>query len=101
MKRRIITTVTVCVFLALMLAVRLSDREKNDNSIPSKETVPRIFWKRVSNMRQSSCEDRTGTVSAAAGETRMPCRPGSGQMCGTLMRTQRCLYFMTQKTKTR
>ena len=39
MKRRIITTVTVCVFLALVLAVRLSDREKNDNSIPSKETV--------------------------------------------------------------
>ena len=101
MKRRIITTVTVCVFLALVLAVRLSDREKNDNSIPSKETVPRIFWKRVSNMRQSSCEDRTGTVSAVAGETRMPCRPGSGQMCGTLMRTQRCLYFMMQKTKTR
>ena len=39
LKRRIITTVTVCVFLALVLAVRLSDREKNDNSIPSKETV--------------------------------------------------------------
>lgn len=39
MKRRIITTVAVCVFLALVLAVRLSDREKNDNSIPSKETV--------------------------------------------------------------
>ena len=39
MKRRIITTVTVCVFLALVLAVRLSDREKNNNSIPSKETV--------------------------------------------------------------
>ena len=39
MKRRIITTVTVCVFLALVLAVRLSDREKIDNSIPSKETV--------------------------------------------------------------
>ena len=53
MKRRIITTVTFCVFLAIVLAVRLSDREKNDNSIPSKETVPRISWKRVSNMRQS------------------------------------------------
>ena len=39
MKRRIITTVAVCVFLALVLAVRLSDREKNDNSIPSKEIV--------------------------------------------------------------
>ena len=39
MKRRIITTVAVCVFLALALAVRLSDREKIDNSIPSKETV--------------------------------------------------------------
>ena len=39
MKRRIITTVAVCVFLALVLAVRLSDREKIDNSIPSKETV--------------------------------------------------------------
>ena len=39
MKRRIITTVTVCVFLALVLAVRLSDREKNDSSIPSKEIV--------------------------------------------------------------
>ena len=39
MKRRIITSVTVCVFLALVLAVRLSDREKNDNRIPSKETV--------------------------------------------------------------
>ena len=39
MKRRIITTVAVCVFLALVLAVRLSDREKNDNSIPSKEAV--------------------------------------------------------------
>ena len=39
MKRRIITSVTVCVFLVLVLAVRLSDREKNDNSIPSKETV--------------------------------------------------------------
>ena len=33
MKRRIITTVTVCVFLALVLAVRLSDREKNDNKL--------------------------------------------------------------------
>lgn len=39
MKRRIITTVAVCVFLALVLAVRLSDREKIDNSIPSKEIV--------------------------------------------------------------
>ena len=39
MKRRIISTVAVCVFLALVLAVRLSDREKIDNSIPSKETV--------------------------------------------------------------
>ena len=39
MKRWIITTVAVCVFLALVLAVRLSDREKIDNSIPSKETV--------------------------------------------------------------
>ena len=39
MKRRIITTVAVCVFLALVLAVRLSDREKIGNSIPSKETV--------------------------------------------------------------
>ena len=28
-----------CVLLVLVLAVRLSDREKNDNSIPSKETV--------------------------------------------------------------
>ena len=101
MKRRIITTVTVCVFLALVLAVRLSDREKNDNSIPSKETVPRIFWKRVSNMRQSSCGHRTETVSAAAGESRMSCRPGSGRMCGTLMRTQRFLYSMIQKITTR
>ena len=101
MKRRIITTVAVCVFLALMLAVRLSDREKNDNSIPSKETVPRIFWKRVSNMQRSSCGHRTETVSTATGETRTPRLPGSGQMCGTLMRTQRCLYFMMQKTKTR
>ena len=39
MKRRIITTVAVCVFLALVLAVRLSDREKIDNSSPSKEIV--------------------------------------------------------------
>ncbi len=39
MKRRIISTVTICVLLVLVLAVRLSDREKNDNSIPSKETV--------------------------------------------------------------
>ena len=101
MKRRIITTVTVCVFLALVLAVRLSDREKNDNSIPSKETVPRIFWKRVSNMRQSSCGHRTEIVSAAAGESRMSCRPGSGRMCGTLMRTQRFLYSMIQKITTR
>lgn len=101
MKRRIITTVTVCVFLALVLAVRLSDREKTTIVFHPKKPWPRIFWKRVSNMRQSSCEDRTGTVSAVAGETRMPCRPGSGQMCGTLMRTQRCLYFMMQKTKTR
>ena len=84
-----------------MLAVRLSDREKNDNSIPSKETVPRIFWKRVSNMRQSSCGHRTETVSAAAGESRMSCRPGSGRMCGTLMRTQRFLYSMIQKITTR
>ena len=46
MKRRIITSVTVCVFLALVLAVRLSDREKNDNSIPSKDTVaPHILEK--------------------------------------------------------
>ena len=101
MKRRIITTVTVCVFLALVLAVRLSDREKNDNSIPSKETVPRIFWKRVSSTQRSSCGHRTETVSAAAGESRMSYRPESGRMCGTLMRTQRCLYFMMQKTKTR
>ena len=101
MKRRIITTVTVCVFLALVLTVRLSDREKNDNSIPSKETVPRIFWKRVSSMQRSSCGHRTETVSAAAGESRMSCRPGSGRMCGTLMRTQRFLYSMMQKTKTR
>ena len=28
-----------CVLLVLVLAVRLSDREKNNNSIPSKETV--------------------------------------------------------------
>ena len=39
MKRRIISTVTICVLLVLVLAVRLSDREKIDNSIPSKETV--------------------------------------------------------------
>ena len=90
-----------CVLLVLVLAVRLSDREKNDNSIPSKETVPRIFWKRVSNMRQSSCGHRTETVSAAAGESRMSCRPGSGRMCGTLMRTQRFLYSMIQKITTR
>lgn len=103
MKRRIITTVTVCVFLALVLAVRLSDREKNDNSIPSKETVAAYILEKGEQYaaEQLRGQDRTGTVSAVAGETRMPCRPGSGQMCGTLMRTQRCLYFMMQKTKTR
>ena len=96
-----VLVVLALVFLAPVLAVRLSDREKNDNSIPSKETVPRIFWKRVSNMRQSSCGHRTETVSAAAGESRMSCRPGSGRMCGTLMRTQRFLHSMIQKITTR
>ena len=47
MKRQIITIVTVCVFLALVLAVRLSDREKNDNSIPSKETVAAYILEKV------------------------------------------------------
>ena len=72
MKRRIITTVTVCVFLALVLAVRLSDREKNDNSIPSKETVPRIFWKRVSNMRQLRGQDRNSVRRSWGDPDAMP-----------------------------
>lgn len=101
MKRRIITTVAVCVFLALVLAVRLSDREKNDNSIPSKEIVAAYILERVSSTQRSSCGHRTETVSAAAGESRTPRLPGSGRMCGTLMRTQRFLYSMMQKTKTR
>ena len=65
MKRRIITSVTVCVFLALVLAVRLSDREKTTIVFHPKKPWLRIFWKRVSNMRQSSCGHRTETVSAA------------------------------------
>ena len=101
MKRRIITSVTVCVFLALVLAVRLSDREKTTIVFHPKKPWLRIFWKRVSNMRQSSCGHRTETVSAAAGESLMSCRPGSGQMRGTLMRTQRFLYSMMQKMMTR
>lgn len=56
-----------CVLLVLVLAVRLSDREKTTIVFHPKKPWPHIFWKRVSNMRQSSCEDRTGTVSAAAG----------------------------------
>ena len=101
MKRRIITTVAVCVFLALVLAVRLSDREKTTIVFHPKKPWPRIFWKRVSSTQRSSCGHRTETVSAAAGESRTPRRPGSGRMRGTLMRTQRFLYSMMQKMMTR
>lgn len=45
MKRRIITTVAFCVFLALVLAVRLSDREKSTTAFHPKKPWPRIYWK--------------------------------------------------------
>lgn len=101
MKRRIITTVAVCVFLALVLAVRLSDREKIDNSIPSKETVAAYILEKGEQYAAEQLRAQAETVSAAAGESRTPRRPGSGRMCGTLMRTQRFLYSMMQKMMTR
>ena len=64
MKRRIITTVAVCVFLALVLAVRLSDREKNDNSIPSKETVAAVSYTHLDVYKRQGLQRKTATPSA-------------------------------------
>ena len=101
MKRRIITTVAVCVFLALVLAVRLSDREKIDNSIPSKETVAAYILEKGEQYatEQLRAQDRD-SLRRSWGEPDAR-RPGSGRMCGTLMRTQRFLYSMMQKMMTR
>ena len=101
MKRRIITTVAVCVFLALVLAVRLSDREKIDNSIPSKETVAAYILEKGEQYAAEQLRAQDRDSLRRSWESRTPRLPGSGQMCGTLMRTQRFLYSMMQKMMTR